>query len=251
MSGGMRGCFVTDDDQSSKVQPHSALFQRILNPRKGRPTAMNAKFQSVLAEYAAREEAEREAIHGFDNETYMQQRETMLLGIGPETGQFLNLLIKASRPKYIVEVGTAFGYSTLWLAEAAENVGAMVTTYEVATEKHVYAAEMIRKAGLEDHVRFVTGDALSLLSASDTRVDFALIDLWKDLYILTLDLLYPRLSPGAIVCADNMFFPEYQREAAATYTAYVRGLPGAESVTIPVDSGVEFTIFNARPRELG
>ncbi len=79
---------------------------------------MKAKFKAVLAEYSAREEAERETIHGFDNEAYMRQGETMLLGIGPETGQFLNLLIKASRPNYIVELSTTFGYSTLSLAEA-------------------------------------------------------------------------------------------------------------------------------------
>src|SRR5271165_1094785 len=123
-----------------------------------------------------------------------------------------------------------FGYSTLWLAEAAASVGAMVTTYELAPEKHVYAADMIGKAGLGNCVRFVTGDALSSLSARDTPVDFALIDLWKDLYIPTLDLLYPRLSSGAIVCADNMLFPDYQRETAATYTAHVCKLSGAESL---------------------
>ena len=160
---------------------------------------MNEKFKAVLAEYSAREKAERPVVSSWDNDTYLQQRETMLLGIGPVTGQFLNLLIKASRPGHIIEVGTSFGYSTLWLAEAAGSVGAMVTTYELAPEKHQYAAEMIRKAGLEDRVRFATGDALALLSASDTPVDFALIDLWKDLYVPVFDLLYPRLSPGATV----------------------------------------------------
>jgi predicted O-methyltransferase YrrM len=210
---------------------------------------MNTKVKAVLAEYAAREEAERQAIRGFDNETYLLQRETMLLGIGPETGQFLNLLIKASLPKHIVEVGTAFGYSTFWLAEAAASVGAIVTTYELAPEKHAYASEMIHKAGLEDHVRFVTGDAISCLGEETAPVDFALIDLWKDLYIAALDLLYPRLSPGAIVCADNMLFPDYQREAAQAYIAHARDLPGIESVTLQVGSGVEFSILST-PREI-
>ena len=210
---------------------------------------MNAKVTAVMAEYAAREEAERQILRGWDNDAYLRERETMLLGIGPETGQFLNLLVKAQRPRNIVEVGTAFGYSTLWLAEAAASVGAMVTTYELAPEKHVYAADMIGKAGLGNCVRFVTGDALSSLSARDTPVDFALIDLWKDLYIPALDLLYPRLSSGAIVCADNMLFPDYQREAAATYTAHVCKLSGAESLTVPVGSGVEFTRFAATAKE--
>jgi len=103
---------------------------------------------------------------------------------------------------------------------------------------------MIRKAGLEDHVRFVTGDALSRLIEDNTQVDFVLIDLWKELYIPVLESLYPRLSPGAIVCADNMLFPAYQQEAAAAYVAYVRKLTGIESVTVPVGSGVEFSIFS-------
>ena len=204
---------------------------------------MNSRVAAVLQEYAEREAAERLALHSFDNATYLQQRENMLLGIGPETGQFLNLLIKAQRAKNIVEVGTSFGYSTLWLAEAAASTGAIVTSFDLSPEKQTYAAEMMRKAGLQDHVRFVSGDALTSLREYAGPIDFALIDLWKDMYIPAFDRIYPKLSQAAIVCADNMLFPDYQREAAKEYIAHVCAIKGAESVTLAVGSGVEFTMF--------
>lgn len=202
---------------------------------------MRRKAASVLEEYARREDEERRALVHFDNEQYLAQRDTMLLGIGPDAGQFLNLLIRAQRPRTIVELGTAFGYSTLWLAEAAADVNAEVVTFDPSPEKHEYSQTMLRKAGLDANVRFVTGDAIHELGAFNTPVSFALIDLWKDLYIHAFDALLPHLASDCIVCADNMLFPEYQREDALRYIAHVEAQQGFHTMTIPVGSGIEFT----------
>jgi predicted O-methyltransferase YrrM len=209
---------------------------------------MYPQSESVLRDYARRIEDEARMIRGFDNAAYMQQREEMLLGIGPESGQFLNQLIKAVRPKTIVELGTAFGYSTLWIADAAKAAGAVVFTYEIAQSKQEYAAAMLEKAGLAGHVRFVVGDATAKLHHFDAAVDFVLIDLWKDLYIPAFDSILPMLAPGAVVIADNMLFPSYQVEAAKEYQAHVRSISGVESMTIPIGSGLEFSIVNTNRR---
>jgi predicted O-methyltransferase YrrM len=198
--------------------------------------------ESVLRDYARRIEEEARMIRGFDSAAYLRQREEMLLGIGPESGQFLNQFIKAVRPKTIVEVGTAFGYSTLWMADAAKNAGAVVYTLEIVPSKQTYAAAMLEQAGLTEYVRFVAGDATVTLGELDAVVDFVLIDLWKNLYIPAFDAVLPKLAPEAVVIADNMLFPDYQVEAAAEYQAHIRSIPGVESVTIPIGSGLEFSL---------
>lgn len=209
---------------------------------------MYPQSESVLEDYARRMEEEARRIRGFDNEAYLVQREEMLLGIGPESGQFLNQLIKAVRPRTIVEVGTAFGYSTLWIADAARAAGAVVYTYEVAPAKQAYARTMLEKAGLAASVRFIPGDAIVTLRELEAPVDFVLIDLWKDLYISAFDALFPSLAPRSIVIADNMLFPPYQVEAAAQYQAHIRSVPGVESMTLPIGSGLEFSILHAKNR---
>jgi len=209
---------------------------------------MDPQSESVLEDYARRIEDEARRIRGFDNDAYLEQREQMLLGIGPQSGQFLNQLIRAVRPRTIVEVGTAFGYSTLWMADAAKAARAVVYTYEIAAAKQAYARTMMEKAGLAAYVRFIPGDAIEQLRELEAAVDFVLIDLWKDLYIPALDAVFPKLAPGAIVIADNMLFPPYQVEAAAQYKAHVRGIAGVESMTLPMGSGLEFSIVHAKNR---
>ncbi len=204
---------------------------------------MNPKVASVLELYEAREADERQAFHQFTHDQYLEQRDSMLLGIGPDAGKFLNTLVRAHRPRTIVEVGTAFGYSTLWLAEAAAAVGAHLTSYELMPEKQAYAADMIRKAGLEATVTFLAEDPVETSSNPGLPIDFLLIDAWKDRYIPIFDALLPRLSSPAIVCADNMLFPAYQIEAANTYIRHVHATPGAQSLTIPIGSGIEFTLL--------
>lgn len=201
---------------------------------------------AVLQEYAQRIENEARMINDFDNDEYLRLRENMLLGIGEESGRFLNQLVLAARPKTLVEVGTAFGYSTLWIADAAKALDAMVFTYEISQHKQEYAASMMRKAGLADHIKFVVGDAPIALKSLKATADFVLIDLWKDLYIPAFEAIRPNLSLGAIVVADNMLFPDYQREAAHEYQAHILALDGVESMTLPIGSGLEFSIINSR-----
>ena len=204
---------------------------------------MDPKVRSVMDEYQQRLDTENLETSKFDSDMYLRRRDAFLLGIGPETGTFLNILIKLGRPKVIVEVGTSYGYSTLWLAEAAACVGAKLITTDIDAEKSSYAAAMLCKAGLESCVEFITGDALTVLSDLDGQIDFALIDLWKELYVPSFERIFPKLSHGGVVFADNMTSPAYQRESAANYIAHVRNTPGIESVTIPIGSGIEMSIF--------
>jgi len=210
---------------------------------------MDPAFTAVFREYAEREQREHAARVAAKTQQPLAVRNEMLLGIGEDTGRLLNILIKASRARSILEIGTSFGYSTLWLAEAARAVGGRVVTLELAPQKVAFARERMRAAGLIDWIDFRVGDALASLASLDMKFDFVLLDPWKELYVPCLELFYPRLNPAALIAADNMLLPEYSRPDAAKYIAAVRSLPGIESVTVPVGSGVELSRWSARPPE--
>lgn len=168
-----------------------------------------------------------------------------LLPVGPAVGHLLNLLVKETRPKTIVEIGTSYGYSTVWLAEAARAVGGKVTTLELQRYKQDYAREALGKAGLSAQVEFICGNAVDILARLAGPFDFVLLDLWKEMYVPCLELFYPKLGPGALIAADNMIEPANSRAEAAAYRRVVRTKPGIQSVLLPVGQGVELSRYAA------
>ena len=166
-----------------------------------------------------------------------------LLAVGPETGQLINILARSLTAPNILEIGTSYGYSGIWLAEAARATGGRLTTLELQDYKSAYAREMSVKAGLADHVDFKVGDALDLIAALPVGIDFVLLDLWKDLYTPCLEAFYPKLNPGAIIVADNMVMPG--GEEVARYAKAVRAKPDMQTVRLPVGSGLDVSRFKA------
>ena len=210
---------------------------------------MNKMVRAVIDEYQSRLDLEKDVVMSFDRTAYLEQRDAFLLAVGPDTAQFLNILIKARRPEVILEVGTSYGYSTVWLAEAAQAVGGKVFTLELSAAKSAFAKGMAYKAGLADSVEFIIGDALVEITKLAHPIDFALIDLWKELYIPVFDRVYPKLSNRAVVAADNILLPAMHSEAASKYVAHVRSQTGIESVTVPIGSGIELSCFSESERQ--
>ena len=143
-----------------------------------------------------------------------------------------------------MEVGTSYGYSTVWLANAARAVGATLHTLELVQEKSAHARANIDRARLKDQVVFHVGEARELLAKLDGPFDFVLLDLWKDLYIPCFDIMLPKLSSGAFIIADNMLEPVQARADAAAYRKHIRTAAGVTSVLLPVGSGIEVTRFD-------
>lgn len=204
---------------------------------------MDAAIQEVLAEYERRgaEEFKLQSLGTMDE--WLARRDEFLISIGPATGQLLNILAKGIKAKTILELGTSYGYSTVWLAEAARATGGRLITVDKVANKHNYARFMLARAGLANHVEFRLGDALNIIDALQGPFDFVLVDLWKELYVDAFDLFYPKLSPGAIIAADNMILPENYREDALRYRKHIRSRPKIDSVLIPVGSGVELSRY--------
>ena len=125
--------------------------------------------------------------------------------VSREFGNLLYVLGRSSRAKTIVEFGTSFGISTIFLAAAIRDNGSgKVITTEFEPEKAARARKNLAAAGLADWVEFRVGDALATLKSNPpTEIDLVLLDGAKGLYLDVLKILEPQLRPGAIVASDN------------------------------------------------
>lgn len=209
---------------------------------------MDQAFQAVLDAYNARAAREGEYwASAPPSVDLLAEREKFLLEVGEEVGRFLHALIIARGARHVVEVGTSYGYSTLFLADAVRRTGGRLVTLELATEKQDYARAQLEKAGLAQHVDWRVGDALDLLGTLDMPMDFVLLDLWKELYVPCLELIHPRLAKGGIIAADNILFPEIVRPDANIYRAAVRGIEGMTTTLLPIGQGIELSCY--RPDE--
>ncbi|MDF5714738.1 MAG: O-methyltransferase [Rhizonema sp. NSF051] len=196
---------------------------------------------NVLSELDVLQEAQHNQFKTLSPEDRGKHRDEMMLGVGSQTGELLNILLKTQGGKNILEIGTSFGYSTIWLAEAARVNGGRVTTLECVASKQAKAVENIRRVGLEDFVDFQLGDALELIEVLPGTWDFVLLDLWKDLYIPCFDRFYDKLAPGAIVVADNIIVPSNSRPIMKNYQQHVRTKPDLDSIEINIGQGLELT----------
>jgi predicted O-methyltransferase YrrM len=201
---------------------------------------MDEAVRRVLTEYKTRIDAENLVFESDDIANLMARRDEFLLPVGPDTGRVLNILIKSAKARSILELGTSYGYSTIWLAEAARETGGRVASLELADYKAKYAREALGRAGLADHVDIHVGSAVETLPRLAGPYDFVLVDLWKELYVTCLDLVYPKLAHGAFVAADNMIYPEVSRADAESYQRRIRELE-FDSVLLPTGSGVELS----------
>jgi len=205
--------------------------------------SIDAAVSAVLADYEARAEREEVLWDTLGPEEAERRIDEMLLPVGPATGTLLNLLAREAGARRILEVGSSFGYSTVWLAEAARAVHGKVISLELRREKTEYATAQLARAGLADFVEFRVGDALESLAALAGPFDLALIDLWKNLYVPVFELLHPKLAPGALVVADNMIEPASARPHAQAYRHAVQAARDMTSVLLPVGNGIELSRY--------
>jgi predicted O-methyltransferase YrrM len=162
--------------------------------------------------------------------------------VEPETGRLLNILARSQRAPHILELGTSYGYATIWLAQAARAAGGRLTTMELHDHKSAYARAMSVKAGLAGYVDFQVGNAIALIEDLRINADFVLIGLWTNLYVPCLEAVYPKLNPGAIIVANNMIRPRGDDDAER-YIRAVRAKPGVTSLSLPVGSGLEISRY--------
>jgi predicted O-methyltransferase YrrM len=169
--------------------------------------------------------------------------QAVYMPISEPGGRLLYLLARATRPATVVEFGTSFGISTTHLAAAvADNGFGHVLSTEMSPVKIAAAKANLAEAGLTDAVTILPGDAMRTLSADAVPgpIDLVFLDGWKDLCLPVLRLLEPRLSPRALVVADDVI----GHPNMADYLAYVRDpAHGYVTLTFPVEDGMEVSCW--------
>lgn len=122
---------------------------------------------------------------------------------GPERELLLEAAAKA-KPRRILEIGTAIGYSALLLAHRFPE--AEIDTLEIDPKRHARAVEVMEQAGISDRVHCHLGDAAELLLKMQGPYDFLYLDGPKGQYLRQLHMVEPKLSPKAVIAADNVLF---------------------------------------------
>ncbi len=170
---------------------------------------------------AARNTAEKRVLAAIDE---MEDKNETFLSVGAVEGRMLRLLTEAADAKKVVEVGTSTGYSGLWICLALQSTGGKLTTFEIDRERADSAREHFRKAGVEELVTVVEGDAHQNIARLEAPIDVVFLDADKGGYLDYLNKLLPLVRPGGLILADNVeAAPEYVRavsDNAALETLY-------------------------------
>ena len=154
------------------------------------------------------------------------------------TGQFLFAVVAPQWDCEVLEVGASRGYSTLWLAAGVRNLGGHVTSLESDPAKVAAWRANIAEAGLEEWADLIEGDAVETIAGLDDVFDLIFLDAEKGDYERLFHAARKKLEPGALVIADNV------SSHAETLDAYVEARqsdPTLESVTVPLDRGLELS----------
>ena len=164
-----------------------------------------------------------------------------MVALEPANAELCWLLCRSLRASRVVEVGTSFGVSTLYLADAVRaNGGGTVIGTEYEPAKAAAARGHFAAAGLEAFIDLREGDLRETLKVIEGPLDFVLMDIWTEMARPALELVAPHLRPGALVVADNT---TQFREAYRHFLDFVADPKnGLKSLTLPYDGGLELVV---------
>jgi predicted O-methyltransferase YrrM len=203
---------------------------------------MDARVAAVIDELNQRIQRETEQLGRMMQSGESFDPDDFALAAGPESAALLNLVIRVSSARNVVEVGSSIGYTAVWMGDAVRATGGRVVGMEAVASKHEQAKRHVERAGLGDVVDVRLGDAKAIVREVAGPIDLAFVDAWKDDYVEYFDVLLPKLRVGGCIIADNVVFPPMFAETMQRYVAHVRAKPNVRSHTIPVGSGLEFSV---------
>jgi predicted O-methyltransferase YrrM len=159
--------------------------------------------------------------------------------VAPTTGRFLFSLVAPQADCEVLEIGGSRGYSTIWLAAGVRHFGGRVLSLEQDPRKIDDWRRNIAEAGLEEWAALVEGDARETLPAIDDVFDIVFLDAEKEDYEQLFGLARGKVEPAALFVADNVLS---HPETLAAYSAARQADPTLESVTVPLDRGLELSV---------
>jgi predicted O-methyltransferase YrrM len=191
---------------------------------------LDDRVRAVLARLAAEDADER--ARGLPQELRAR-------AVSPTTGQFLFALVAPQTACEVLEIGGSRGYSTIWLAAGARILGGRVVSLEHDPTKCAAWRGNVEEAGLGEWAELVEGDAKESLPAIEDVFDVVFIDAEKEDYERYFELSRPKVEPGGLVVADNVISHE---ETLGAYSRARQADPALESVTVPLDRGLELSV---------
>lgn len=164
-----------------------------------------------------------------------------LVALDLPKAEFCYALCRAAGARKIVEAGTSYGVSTLYLAAAVrDNGGGTVVATEYESDKANVARANWAEAGLSDFIELREGDLRETLKRLEGPIDFLLLDIWTPMVRPAMERVVPHMRAGAVIVADNT---AASREAYAEYFAFVADPEnGFSTTTLPFDGGLEFAV---------
>ena len=178
---------------------------------------------------------------GEDNDNANTERSRRMLNITRDTGEFLSVLVRATLARRVLEIGTSNGYSTLWLAEAAQAIGGTVTTVEFSERKLGLASANFARSGLMPYITLIHDDAGRVLQYSAASAfDLIFLDSERSEYPGWWPELRRILRPGGLLVVDNA---TSHTTEMAPFVALVKADPAFTCSLVPVGKG-EFLAVN-------
>lgn len=171
--------------------------------------------------------------------------------VGPLVGKILYLIGRLAGARRILEIGTAIGYSTAWLARAAKENGGKVVTLEFQRSLADEARKNLEKLELADYVDIKVGDAIEVILTLREAFDLIFIDADKEEYVELLELCVPILGENGIILADNALWggsvAASDRSVAAVtlrkFNSMLSSDPRFDAVILPVRDGLAFALL--------
>ena len=201
--------------------------------------------EELMSYFSARAQAGDIDWNAFD-ERANQFLSNKLVALDRNKAEFCYQVCRALRAKQVVEAGTSFGVSTLFLAAAVrDNAGVdggkgIVIATEYESQKAEAARANFAEAGLSQFIELREGDLRETLMDVAGPIDFMLIDIWTPMARPALELVAPRLREGAVVIADNT---EQFQEQYRDYFEFVDDPSNKlRTMTLPFEGGLEFTV---------
>ncbi len=191
---------------------------------------LDDRIRAVLARLEEEDARERE--EGVAREQRARQ-------VARTTGQFLFSLVAPQTYCEVLEIGGSRGYSTIWLAAGVRYLGGRVLSLEHDPAKVDAWQRNIADAGLEQWAELVPGDAFETLPAIDDVFDVVFLDAEKEQYEELFQLARGKLEPAALIVADNVLS---HADPLAGYSHARQADPTLESVTVPLDRGLELSV---------
>ena len=174
---------------------------------------------------------------GYENDLLRQDRAHKMLNLERGTARLLHLLVRATRRRRVLEIGTSNGVSAIWLASALLDVpdSEPLVTLERDADKHAQAVANVAAAGLALQVRLLPGDATELAATLTGPFDSVFFDADRVGASEQLGILLPKLEPDCLLLADNAL--SHPAELAA-YRTMVEGLPDFCCMVVPTGKGL-------------